>query len=80
MTGDGPWWVVIDLHLPYSGRVIREEPGEIAIPFATGGSAEKAAREIRVSVRYVPAVIQGAVIEDRPAISPGSEPPREQEP
>lgn len=60
MSSDGPWWVVIDLHRPYSGGEIQQEPGVIRIPFATGESAG----EITVSVRCIPAVVQGTVLDE----------------
>jgi hypothetical protein len=72
VTGDGPWWVVIDLDLPYTGGEVLE-PGRVRIPFATAKSARRAAQAVKVSVRRDPEVITGTVI-GQEAISPGPAP------
>jgi hypothetical protein len=69
VTGDGPWWVVIDLGLPYTGGEVLE-PGRVRFPFATGESARQAADALKVSVHRDPEVITGEVIGETPAISP----------
>lgn len=70
MTGDGPWWVVIDMDRPYTGGEVLE-PGRVRIPFATGDSARRAADAVKVSVYRDPEVITGEVVAETPAISPG---------
>jgi hypothetical protein len=60
---DGPWWVVIDLDLPYTGGEVLEA-GRVRIPFATGESARRAAEAVKVSVRRDPEVITGEVVAD----------------
>jgi hypothetical protein len=71
VTGDGPWWVVIDMDRPYTGIL---EPGRVRVPFATGDSARRAADAVKVSVCRDPGVITGEVVGETPAISAALEP------
>jgi hypothetical protein len=62
VLNEGPWWLVIDLRLPYDTE-ISQDGHQIRIPFATSESAQHAAAQLTVSVEHHPPVIPGTVIE-----------------
>lgn len=68
--GEGPWWLVIDLGLPYTGGEIQLEAGRVRVPFSTGESARRAAGDVKVSVRCDRPLITGEVLGETPAVGP----------
>jgi hypothetical protein len=62
MLKEGPWWLVIDLRLPYDTEISQDDH-QIRVPFATAESVKRAAAEVTVSVEHHPPVISGVIIE-----------------
>jgi hypothetical protein len=67
-VSNGNWEVTVDLGFPYDveigGLSVDDPEGKIVIPFDTRQSAERCVRDIKVTMRGTPMVLQGEVIAD----------------